>query len=174
MKHYLVFAVLIALLIACRSSEGIDNDASNLRTDGFYMAKSLFATAKPDTVNGIAVERNSMKLLRFYNLSNGVIIPENMSADFKMTSSEIDRYYSWCEQYETKNPNDKDFVNFRFRLYGKDSISFSQLSATTRIDYTGRVLKDSIVLQYVLHPLGMGSSASPPKPIYFKFYQRGK
>ncbi|MCW3102536.1 MAG: hypothetical protein JWO09_976 [Bacteroidetes bacterium] len=174
MKHSFLFLVL-SFIIACKSSEGIDNDSSNLRMDGFYMAKSLFSTAKPDTVNGMPVERNSMKLLRFYNLDSGVIIPENMPKDFQMTAVEIERYYKWCEEYEVKNPADKDFVNFQFKLYGKDSIRFSQVSPNTQIEYTGKVFKDSIALNYVMHPMGMGASVSlPAKPIYFKFYPKTK
>lgn len=170
MRH-LFLAVIAIAIYGCKSSEGIDNEYSNLRTDGFYMAKSLFTTARPDTVNGVPVERNSMKILRFYNMENGVIIPENLSKDFQMTSAEVDRYYNWCKQYEVKNPGDKAFVNFRYQLYGNDSIKFSQVSANTRIDYAGKIYKDSIDIKYVLHPLGLdGSVSMPPKPIYFKFY----
>ena|SRR6218665_1796410 len=160
-------------LIACKAGEGIENDYSHLRTDGFYAGINPYSSVMPDTMNRELVKRNVCMILRFYSPDSGVIVQEGLPADFQFNDSTINMYYNWCRDFETKNPGEKEFVNFRLKLYGKDSIRFSQIAPNTRIDYKGKIFKDSIELEYVIYPVGLDYiTPLPPKPIHLKFHSK--
>lgn len=168
---YLVLIFFMLVLIACKTGEGIDNERSNIRMDGFYMGKNLYASTSPDTVNGKLVPRNVMELLRFYSLDSGVIIHETVAANFVMTDSANRLYYNWCREYQNKNPADKDFVNFKFRLYSRDSIRFTQNAPGIKIDFAGCIYKDSVLLNYSMHPVGIDAmGGAPARLVGLKFY----
>ena len=121
MKQIIVL-IVISFIWSCKSESEFSSNQNQLRMDGIYVAVNQFASSKPDTLNGSLKTRKSLNILRFYNNSVGVIIPESVDEQFKFDSININRLFVWCQDFEKKNIKDKGFVNFKYQIINQDSI----------------------------------------------------
>lgn len=62
----------------------------------------------------------------------------------------MSRLYSWCEAYEQKNPDDKEFVHFRLDSAPGDSIRFVRRQGGIKTEFEGVNESDSLVLDYTI------------------------
>lgn len=174
MKIYFITAITL-LICACKSSENF-RDVTQLRFDGFYLAKNTYVTPMaPDLPDSIVKNLVPVKIVRFFDPGKGIVIPDDinkgdLNEHFQIPDQKVaKKLFEWTKEYEIKNPLDKDFVHFQPTLYPTDSIKFKQVTTNTEIEYTGIILNDSLILDYVIIPIGMGVEKLPPKRLYFTF-----
>lgn len=158
--------------MSCKSEGEFFANQNQLRFDGIYVAINKSASARPDTINGIKKPRKSLRIIRFYDSTKGIIIPESISDQSEFDTTIINRLFVWCNDFEKKNPKEKNFVNFKYSIYKKDSIRFSQISKDIIIDYAGKIGLDAISIEYVLKPGGIITSEHTlsARKLDFKFY----
>lgn len=90
--------------------------------------------------------RKIVYLLRFYNNQSGVMVPDKILNNTDFNNDSTARFYfDWCKEYEIKNPRDKDYVNFKYRIQD-DTLKFNQKNEQFQYLYTGLLYKDSIDL----------------------------
>lgn len=144
----LACAVFLSVLSSCKTAEKQSNvDLEHpVRYDGIYIAENHSAT--PANSNGVPIDgKKSILILRFYDNSSGVIIPETIESSQDLENDTImNAYFKWAKDFELRNPKDKDFVNFMYRVK-QDSIEFAQRSPEITYEYSGRSFSgDSIYL----------------------------
>lgn len=147
----LAIMVLISVLASCKTAEDSNSAEPNdpVRYDGIYIAENHSAT--PATSSGVPIEgKRSILILRFYDKATGVIIPETVGAGEYITNDTLlNAYFKWAKDFELRNPKDKDFVNFIYRVK-RDSIQFAQRSPEITYEYSGKSFNgDSLYLNLI-------------------------
>lgn len=138
MQRIALMAVL-SILASCKTAERNQEQEGDaiIKYDGVYIAEN--PTASPSNSAGVPLEgKKSILVLRFYDRTSGVIIPETVESLEDLENDTLPAaYYKWAKEFEVKNPKDKDFINFRFRLTD-DSIAFAQKSPEITYEYGGK------------------------------------
>jgi hypothetical protein len=160
------------LLASCKLSEDNIGTENRLELDGVYIAANTNTRPITGPDKGkIIGDKKSILLIRFYDAVSGVIVPLHADTSNHFTDNRIiNEYYDWCKEFEKKNPKDKDFVNFRYRIVN-DTLSFEQKGEEVIYKWKGIVSGDSLVLNKAMY-IGDKKTGAADLVYRFGFYPR--
>ena len=176
MKKTLVFVLTVTtILFSCSSAKEVNSaeDLNMVNIDGIYIAENPYSMVVDNPQNITPNEQQTYFVIRFDSQVDGVIIPYVDSLIKKFSKEKIAAIQKTTYDYEKANPNDKQFIHFKLKKIGTDSISFSQSGENVFTGYEGVNLKDSLLLNY---KLGMSreqqKNNSVKRPLKFIYYKK--
>lgn len=160
MRKTLLLIAVLSSLLSCRVTQESENEAAaGIRMDGVYIAKSN---------TEVKAGHQGLRILRFYNQGTGVMVPDVAKANLDLENDSIIKlYYKWAQEFELKNPEEKELVNFKYTVVG-DSVKFEQRSPEIQYQFAGKLQGDSLMLEQVTMYEGNKAGSSR---LYFRFYE---
>lgn len=168
-----IIAVFACLFLFCFQDKSHEqHDKREVRTKGIYICYNPYAQVVKDLSSFKAVDgKESLFIIRFLDQQSGIIIPDIISKSEGFTKDKVSKLYSWCQEYEQKNPDDKAFVHFRLDPARGDSIRFVRRQGGIRTEFEGINESDSLVLDYTIALDDKDKKIMPMnRRLVFRFY----
>lgn len=147
-----IIAISAFLFLFCFRNNGHEHhDKREVRTKGIYICYNPYAQVVKDLSSFKMVDdEESLFVIRFLDQQSGIIIPDIINKSEGFTREKVSKLYNWCEEFEKKNPGDKEFVHFRLDPVRGDSIRFVRRHGGFKTEFEGLNESDSLVLDYTI------------------------
>ncbi len=180
LKKFFLTGSLPIIFFSCNTSENIKKgNEPLLRTDGLYIAINPHSHSYSKDKNGKVEEEDTYDLIRFYNLDSAIIVHYQKLKGESITVEDGKKWFhDFKKLWKYSHDKEDNFQSelFHPKLFSEDSIQFisDRMSGgvrSTSTNYSGKMCKDSLALNFVIYPtVSTQFIPLPPRHQSFIFY----